>query len=253
MSLSNKNRELTTRLAEYKQKREEQKAARAEKRNTAKYAKEVKALKEQKPVRHMFINIEWYKNRTWGMCPKLKAYVDYHDGTHDTFEVGRITGCGYDKESTALAELFNQTLAYKLYMVDSIEGHPYGITKYTYYGSEVRRFEGGVGTSCYYPISKYIGGTLEHAHESSISDTFIYNDDPNAVVGAVVVEPPSPFGNLLGVMKMIEVMADTPEHAADGKARILSAGTGLELPTGWNSLSLEERQRRLALVEKELA
>lgn len=41
------------------------------------------------------LTVEWVKNRTWGMCPRIEWRGEI---------VSRATGCGYCKESTVLAD-----------------------------------------------------------------------------------------------------------------------------------------------------
>src|SRR3990167_10797250 len=138
---------------------------------------EIESHKGQKPVKSITINIEWKKSRVWGNNPCAYADVCYKDGSHTRSKDYRASGCGYDKESTVIAECFNEFLRYKLYQKhiwkDSINGekvnHPYGV--YYYNGAEGQKhdqgyistptYNGGVGTSCYYKISEFVGGKFE--------------------------------------------------------------------------------------------
>lgn len=227
------------------------KVERKERRLMAKYAQKVADQKAQKPVERMHIRIDWYKHRTWGFCPRLTAFITYADKTTERREYGNVTGYGYDKESTIMANLFNDVLAYKLYEVEDYKG-VYGMHSYEVYGTRMAAYEGGIGMSCYYPIASFIGGELRKIESIRNSDSYVY-EDLGKPVGEVVEKPKSEFGALLGVMKMMEVIADTPEQSIDSQVRILTAGTGLTLPENWNSLSYEERQQRLTKIKEAIA
>ena len=135
----------------------EQKAANKAANKAASEAKKLQlkidAKKNQKPVHSIKINIEWSKSGH----PTCSAWVVYHDKTGEVF-TARAGGWGYCKESTVLAEIFNSCLSYKLYELhDQIiqlgEKKPYGISL----GQNYPYFAGGVGTSCYYTITKFLG------------------------------------------------------------------------------------------------
>ena len=53
------------------------------------------------------LTVEWVKNRTWGMCPRIewRGHI-----------VARATGCGYCKESTVLADALR-------FLADDYEAH----------------------------------------------------------------------------------------------------------------------------------
>lgn len=154
----------------------------------------VEAHKKQKPVKELTIKIEWKRSRTWGNCPRAEATVSFKDGSFERKEGYYASGCGYDKESTVIAEIFNDFLRYKLYekrkLKSTINGekvnHPYGVSYYD--GKEqtpdpergyIRKplFNGGVGTSCYYAISQFISGNFEHIASGNTFDVYKYTDN----------------------------------------------------------------------------
>ena len=55
------------------------------------------------------VSVEWKKSRMWGNNPQAEATVCYTDHSCNTFKSSSIGGCGYDKESTAIAEALNQS------------------------------------------------------------------------------------------------------------------------------------------------
>ena len=128
--------------------------------------KRIERLKNQKPVREIRMSIEWKKSRMWGHNPHLEAYIIHEDGTSSNF-TSRASGCGYDKESQVIADCFNNCLAYKLFELKEGEQHPYGI----YIGNHYH-YSGGIGTNCYYDISKAIGFEFKKVASGKTYDAF---------------------------------------------------------------------------------
>lgn len=147
----------------------EQKEANKEARKEALRIKKnqliIDTQKNQKPVKDIKINIEWSKQGN----PMCIAWVTYLDNSSNYF-TAKAGGYGYCKESTVIAEIFNYCLAYKLYEMHEVEKKPYGINFYNnkYY------FAGAVGTSCYYNISEFIGGTFEKIASGKTFDAFTF-------------------------------------------------------------------------------
>lgn len=150
----------------------EQKAANKEARKLAAQQKKIDfkidAKKNQKAVKSIKINIEWSKQGH----PTCEAWVSFEDGTGEVFKA-RAGGWGYCKESTVIAEIFNNCLAYKLFelqdqLIELGEKKPYGISV----GLNYPYFAGGVGTSCYYRITEFLGGTFEKVANGKTFDAF---------------------------------------------------------------------------------
>lgn len=161
------------------------KEARKEARKQASDLARIEQEKNQKPVKTMTITIEWKKSRTWGANPHLSAEIKHVDGTYSRIDGITASGCGYCKGSTVLAELFNQTLKYKLWQLSNEQikgGHgsgdsgnaPYGINSYN---PMHRSFAGGIGVNCYYKIAEYIGGKFEQVANGKTFDVYKYNDN----------------------------------------------------------------------------
>ena len=56
------------------------------------------------------VSVEWKKSRVWGYNPAVTvdAWTVDTDGAQEcATTTGRASGCGYDKQSTAIAEAFN--------------------------------------------------------------------------------------------------------------------------------------------------
>ena len=140
----------------------------------------------------LVINVEWKRNRAWGNNPTAEVIV-VGEGTY----TGHASGCGYDKQSAAVAEALNQSPAVRkaLYRLKEnglndrpAEGralnpfHPdptreapvssnsicgygagYGILPY---------FEGGVGVSCFWSILEKCGFTVKGVASGRMFDAY---------------------------------------------------------------------------------
>jgi hypothetical protein len=153
---------------------------------------EIEKQKNQKPIDKITITIEWRKSRMWGNNPHAEAEVYFKDGTFERKDGYTCSGCGYDKESTVIAEIFNDFLRYKLYQKhytkSFINGeevnHPYGVYYYNgkigdkHEDGYIRKpvYNSGVGTSCYYKIGDFIGGKFENIASGKGFDVFVYTD-----------------------------------------------------------------------------
>lgn len=152
------------------------KLARQEARKQAKEVARIEREKNQKPVDKIVISIEWKKSRMWGNNPTAEATIYHKDGSR-SYGVAKASGYGYDKESTVVAQIFNDFLKYKLYgeftptNQDRETGLPYGI-----YLGNYRHFSGGIGVNCYYSISQAIGGEFRHVASGKTFDVYEYSE-----------------------------------------------------------------------------
>ncbi len=69
------------------------------------------------------IRMEWRKSRTWGMCPRVEAWVRTRDknGNWDCdggMRKGHASGCGYDKSSAAICEAIGSAPALDRYCIE---------------------------------------------------------------------------------------------------------------------------------------
>lgn len=126
------------------------------------------------------ITIEWKKNRTWGSNPRAKAEYKYigADGLEyrGWVDGSSISGCGYDKQSTAVAEVLNgvNPLLKALYKKRNQDVTTKNRELFGYgsgYGL-LPRIEGGVGVSCYPDIFKTVGFKFETVAGGSNFDVY---------------------------------------------------------------------------------
>jgi hypothetical protein len=130
----------------------------------------------------MSINVTWARSRTWGYNPTAEVWA--HGRT-----TGHASGCGYDKQSTAVAEALNLNpsalrVLYELgeeamsqgesprsktactgYHWGSLIGYGsgYGVLPY---------FEGGVGVNCFWSIFKKAGFDVKCAGSGKTFDVY---------------------------------------------------------------------------------
>jgi hypothetical protein len=151
--------------------KEANKLARQEARKEAKRLAKIEAERNQKPIKSLYLSIEWKKSRTWGANPHLEARAEHYDGTQSHFTC-TASGCGYDKESQVIADAFNDLLKYKLYQLDATKEQPYGLRCGDYKG-----YSGGIGVDCYYKISEAIGGTFKRVASGKTYDAYTFTDN----------------------------------------------------------------------------
>ena len=159
---------------------QEEKDEQAHKRYCEKIKQEVYMEQHQPHVKKLTITVEWRKSKAWISNPHATGEVLYMDGSTSNHLIATCSGCGYDKESTVVADIFNGCLKYKLWDKDiKHRDKPYGVSFIPPYNGvpETRRFEGGVGTGCYYRIAPYIGGEFTHIVSRDYFDVYQYIDN----------------------------------------------------------------------------
>lgn len=125
-------------------------------------------------INELTITVEWKKSKMWGMNPTAESYVNGIGFVSS----GSISGYGYDKQSTAVANVLNKVpqfmqLMYKLKNKSknvNLKNHDvFG------YGSGygvLPSFEGGVGVSCYDRIFNKIGYKFETLSSGKTFDVY---------------------------------------------------------------------------------
>lgn len=102
------------------------------------------------------ICVEYKKNRTWGANPTAEFWADNYIKSRS------IGGCGFDKESTATAECFNESNAMKkILLICAYKDNKKKDKTYGYYfNTFFFGFEGGVGFSSHKKIIEKAGYTM---------------------------------------------------------------------------------------------
>lgn len=125
---------------------------------------------ERPDVKRLRIHVQWKKSATWGRNPHAHYSCHFQDGTYTSGDE-TCGGCGYDKESTVIARIFDECCSGMLWRKtrkkSSLENKPYGI-----YLGYFPFFEGGVGTSCYTTITKWLGGQWECVDSGKDYDSY---------------------------------------------------------------------------------
>lgn len=113
-------------------------------------------------IERVKISVEWKKSAMWGNNPhvELSAYSCNNCYT----SVSTASGCGYDKESQAVANALDEIYGIRKLLIENLdyikEKKPYGINLY----GNIPSFSGGVGVECYRSFFEAIGWKWEEMH-----------------------------------------------------------------------------------------
>jgi hypothetical protein len=135
-------------------------------------------FKIDKEIKRIIVATDWRRGSMQANQCRAEIKVTYADYCTEVFESERTGGCGYDKESTAIADAFNRINALlkelALKASEAIEqGKEYG--EYIGYGcgySTLPYFEGGVGFSSQEKILNSLGYKMNHLHWTKKSDIY---------------------------------------------------------------------------------
>jgi len=151
----------------------------ADAKEQAKKESRINAIKRAGKLIEGTITVEWKKSRTWGNNPTADAQIISQDlegnNIYQNYTSGSINGCGYDKESTAIARALNQSNAILKVFFDKInpdakerEMFGYGISIY----DGIATISGGVGVSCYYGNFESVGYKFEKIATGKTFDVY---------------------------------------------------------------------------------
>jgi hypothetical protein len=119
------------------------------------------------------IVVEWKKSRTWGSNPTATVRAFRGELIHRT--TGTASGCGYDKESAAVANALNANNVVQTLMLSKAKDIERKHERDEWYGIKPlgsgRWFDGGVGMSCFTRFFREIGATVREVHTDS-SDVY---------------------------------------------------------------------------------
>ena len=96
------------------------------------------------------ISVEFTRSRTWGSIPHATVTAEQRR------TCGMASGCGYDKESAAIADAMNQHPAVMRILYDhaeSGENFPYSVRTF----AGLPSFDGGGGVSCFQAVFEACG------------------------------------------------------------------------------------------------
>ena len=130
----------------------------------------LEAVANAPEIHYISVNVEYRRSSTWGYNPAVEVTTNGESGIF----TGYASGCGYNKESAAVAEAFNKSLSILkvLYTLkeEALErgendesrtactGHDNrDIVGYGAGYSVIPYFEGGVGVNCFWSILKKAG------------------------------------------------------------------------------------------------
>ena len=120
-----------------------------------KYEAALLSIKAARDFEKAQISIVWVKSKTWGANPHGEMWA-----TGGYFKDSGVSGCGYDKQSTSVANLLNQCDSVLKLVLKKSKSLPYGVTVCNYTG--LPRFSGGVGVSCFREFFNKVGFVFEH-------------------------------------------------------------------------------------------
>lgn len=131
-------------------------------------------IMQSEDIESISISVEWKKSATWGMNPTATAKVNYIDGSCNYFD-GKASGCGYDKESAAIASALNCSNSVQKLLFLCSKNDPDNKV-YGYYNSNKGYFphiSGGVGVSCYNSVFNLCGFKFEKTNSGKTFDCYL--------------------------------------------------------------------------------
>lgn len=127
----------------------------------------IQDMKKAGSLKYLEITVEWSRSQTWGYNPHVKARAQYANiGT--LYNTGYASGCGYDKESAAVASAIDEIM--KPFILNNFstlkDPSVYGVC------SNHLGFEGGVGMSSFIRAFKACGYEVHESHGKTF-DSYI--------------------------------------------------------------------------------
>ncbi len=149
----------------------QKRASKQYKKNLAEQLEKITEIENAPIIDNFSVSVEWSRSRMWGKNPKAECI----GGARRT--TGTASGCGYDKESAAVARCLNDNPSILKILYIEIEkalnddnykdnhtllgyGSGYSLEPY---------FEGGVGVSCFWRILEKLGYTVQEHHATNSS------------------------------------------------------------------------------------
>ena len=144
-------------------------------KESGKTAEQIRAICAASMPAFIDVVVEWKSNRTWGANPRaeLRTGENYYIS-------GSIGGCGYDKESTATAQVFNRDAGMKKAALVALyvdahrpknKRHLYGVDFYWCSGP---RFSSGCGFSSHRSALELAGYELKNQNGGKMFNTYYF-------------------------------------------------------------------------------
>jgi hypothetical protein len=135
-------------------------------------------FENDREIKRIVVATDWRRGSMQSNQCKAEIKVTYADYSRETFESDRTGGCGYDKESTAIADAFNRINALlkelALKANEAIEKGE-GYREYIGYGcgyGTLPYFEGGVGFNSQERSLNSLGYKMNHLHWTKKTDIY---------------------------------------------------------------------------------
>ena len=133
----------------------------------------INSIENAKDFESCTITVVWKKSRMWGSNPtaSLSKNGNYIQGES-------IGGCGYDKESVAIAQVLNQYYPFMKLLYtkknenENIDKNNHEIFGYGSGYGLLPYFEGGVGVSCLYRICESVGLVLREVASTNTATVY---------------------------------------------------------------------------------
>lgn len=141
------------------------KRAREAARDEKKRGDRLREVEEVEAPAAVSIVVEWHKSQTWGMNPRARVAAER------VATYGSASGCGYDKQSAAIASALNQnpeTLKILYDHAEAGETFPYGVDVW----AGLPSFAGGCGVSCFYSIFEACGYTFRQVASGEMFNVY---------------------------------------------------------------------------------
>lgn len=127
----------------------------------------IQDMKNAGSLETLKIIVEWSRSQTWGYNPHVEAWAQYTNiGT--LYNTGSVSGCGYDKESAAVASAINDIMKPFILKNFSTLKDPaiYGVCDHALC------FDGGVGMSSFIKAFRACGYDVHESHGKTF-DSYI--------------------------------------------------------------------------------
>lgn len=127
----------------------------------------IQDMKKAGSLKYLKITVEWSRSQTWGYNPHVEAWAQYANiGT--LYNTGSASGCGYDKESAAVASAINDIVKPFILKNFSTLKDPaiYGVCDHALC------FDGGVGMSSFLKAFRACGYDVHESHGKTF-DSYI--------------------------------------------------------------------------------